>query len=100
MAAPGASVPEEPPPEYPQFMRNRSVPADIVLPHIVVRDIRAAIEWLAAAFGFQEHYRYGDPPAGAQLHLGEAYIMLCETRKGRATPAEMGACTQMLTVFV
>ena len=51
------------------MVTNRSVPADVVLP--------AAIDWLGRAFGFVEHYRYGDP-----------------------TPAELGFGTQSLTVFV
>lgn len=36
---------------------NRSVPADTVLPHLVYRDVEAAIAWLEKAFGFFEHYR-------------------------------------------
>src|SRR5215203_6794772 len=82
--------------------RNRSVPADIVLPHLVYRDVAAAIAWLTTTFGFEEHYRYGPPdaPQGAQMHLGDAWIMLTSARPGRDSPAHLGAYTQSLTVFV
>jgi hypothetical protein len=54
--------------------QNSSVPCDIILPHIDYRNLAAALEWLAAAFRFREHYRYGDPLSGAQVFLGKAYI--------------------------
>src|SRR5262249_28696572 len=61
------------------------------------------IAWLASAFGFVEHYRYGaggGSVEGAQIHLGGAWIMLNRSRPGRASPAQVGALTQSLTVFV
>lgn len=80
---------------------NRSVPADTVLPHVVYQDVARAIAWLSEAFGFVEHYRYGgDPPSGAQVRLGGAWIMLKAARPGAETPAETGCWTQSLTVFV
>jgi uncharacterized glyoxalase superfamily protein PhnB len=83
-------------------MRNRSVPTDTLLPHIIYQDVAAAIVWLARSFGFIEHYRYGDPsaPAGAQMHLGNAWIMLSTPREDRATPNQLGSRTQYLTVFI
>jgi uncharacterized glyoxalase superfamily protein PhnB len=81
-------------------MRNRSVPADIILPHLVYEDVAAAIDWLTRTFGFTEHYRYGDPAQGAQMHLGDAWIMLSLAREGRKSPAQAGVWTQSLTVFV
>ena len=81
-------------------MTNRSVPVDRVLPHVFYADLGSAIEWLAAAFGFEEHYRYGEPVQGAQLHLGAAYIMVGSGRSGRSSPAGLGGSTQMITVFV
>ena len=82
------------------MQKNRSVPTDILLPHIVYQDVAAAIAWLTTAFGFVEHYRYGDPAEGAQMHLGDAWIMLASARPGRASPAQVGHWTQSLTVFV
>jgi uncharacterized glyoxalase superfamily protein PhnB len=81
---------------------NRSVPTDVILPHVVCRSVADAAAWLSATFGFTEHYRYGDPnaPDGAQMHLGKAYIMLHSLRPGRTTPADAGNYTQSLTIFV
>jgi uncharacterized glyoxalase superfamily protein PhnB len=81
-------------------MKNRSVPAEIILPHLVYQDVAAAIDWLTRTFGFVEHYRYGDPAQGAQMHLGDAWIMLTVARPGRSSPAQAGVWTQSLTVFV
>ncbi len=83
-----------------RMLKNRSVPTDILIPHIVYQDVAAAIDWLTKAFGFAEHFRYGDPAQGAQMHLGNAWIMLSSTRPGRATPAQAGGWTQSLTIFV
>ena len=82
------------------MQKNRSVPTDILLPHIVYQDVAGAIAWLNTAFGFVEHYRYGDPAEGAQMHLGNAWIMLASARPGRSSPAQAGCWTQSLTVFV
>jgi uncharacterized glyoxalase superfamily protein PhnB len=81
-------------------MRNRTVPTDSVLPHIVYRNVVAALAWLSGTFGFTEHFRYGDPVSGAQMYLGQSYVMLSSARPGQSSPAELGARTQSLTVFV
>jgi uncharacterized glyoxalase superfamily protein PhnB/predicted enzyme related to lactoylglutathione lyase len=82
---------------------NRSVPTDTLLPHVIYQDVAAAIAWLSEAFGFSEHYRYGEPDgpiSGAQMHLGNAWIMLKRARSGNASPAQLGYGTQSLTVFI
>jgi uncharacterized glyoxalase superfamily protein PhnB len=83
-------------------MKNRSVPTDIVLPHVVYQNVAQAITWLTVTFGFSEHYRYGDPKElnGAQMHLGEAWIMLESARAGRSSPRQLGYGPQSLSVFV
>ena len=80
-------------------MKNRSVPVDTVLPHIIYKNLPAAMEWLSKAFGFREHYRYGEP-SGAQMHLGNAYIMVRSARPGDATANPGAEQTASLTVFV
>jgi uncharacterized glyoxalase superfamily protein PhnB len=82
------------------MLTNRSVPANIVLPHVVYQNLANAIVWLNTTFGFAEHYRYGEPVSGAQLHLGDAWIMVRQARPGCASPAQLGYGTQSLTVFV
>jgi uncharacterized glyoxalase superfamily protein PhnB len=83
-------------------MKNRSVPTNIVLPHITYQNVGEALVWLTKVFGFTEHYRYGEPGRvdGAQMHLGDAWIMLRRARPGCAAPAQLGCYTQSLTVFV
>src|SRR6266852_6656988 len=82
------------------MIENRSVPTDTVLPHVTYQDIDEAIAWLGKTFGFSEHYRYGDPTSGAQVHLGNAWIMLKRAQEDSASPAKLGFGTQSLTVFV
>ena len=58
--------------------------------------------FLSLAFGFVEHYRYGELPdsIGAQVHLGDAWMMLESVKPNSSTPAQLGARTQSLTIFV
>ena len=83
-------------------MHNRSVPTNVMLAHLSYPDVGEAAAFLVRVFGFEEHYRYGDPaaPAGAQLHHGDAWVMLSRDRSGRGTPAALGGWTAMVTVFV
>jgi uncharacterized glyoxalase superfamily protein PhnB len=80
--------------------RNRSVLADTVLPHLVYRDLADAIAWLTRAFGLVKRYRYGNPPAGAQARLGNAWLQLRAAKPGQLTPAALGYGTQSLTIFI
>jgi uncharacterized glyoxalase superfamily protein PhnB len=80
--------------------KNRSVPTETVLPHIAYQNVADAIVWLTRTFGFAEHYRYGEPISGAQMYLGDIYIMLKSAPPGQASPAQLGYGTQSLTVFV
>jgi predicted enzyme related to lactoylglutathione lyase len=82
------------------MIENRTVPTDVLIPHVVYDDVEEAIEWLGRTFGFEEHFRYGEPVSGAQLHLGKAWIMLSQLREGRGIPAKLGAWTQSMTVFL
>jgi uncharacterized glyoxalase superfamily protein PhnB len=82
------------------MLKNRSVPADILLSHIEYQNVSEAIAWLTLAFGFVEHFRYGDPTLGAQLLLGRACIMVRQAELGQSCPRQLGYGTQSLTVFV
>jgi predicted enzyme related to lactoylglutathione lyase len=79
---------------------NRSIPTKAILPHVHYSDVPRAIAWLSENFGFIEHYRYGNPVSGAQLHLGDAWIMLKLAPPANATPRTLGYGTQSLTIFV
>jgi uncharacterized glyoxalase superfamily protein PhnB len=82
-------------------MKNRSVPTETILPHLVYGDVGEACEWLSRVFGFAESYRYGQPVSGIQMYLGDAFIMLETPREGRSeSPVKYGGGTQMLTIIV
>jgi uncharacterized glyoxalase superfamily protein PhnB len=83
-------------------MKNRSLPTDTVLPHVMYACLPDAMTWLGRVFGFVEHYRYGEPGgpvSGAQIYAGNACIQLSRAR-GFKIPAQLGHGTQYLTVFV
>ena len=82
------------------MISNRSLPVDTILPHVMVRNLNEAVPWFTNAFGFVEHYRYGDPPSGAQMRAGNAWIMLKQAPRSSATPKELGFGTQSLTIFI
>jgi predicted enzyme related to lactoylglutathione lyase len=79
---------------------NRSVPCDVILPHVQYQNLADAIQWLASAFGFSEHFRYGDPLSGAQLFLGAAVIMVKQADPSESSPRRLGFGTQSLTIFM
>jgi predicted enzyme related to lactoylglutathione lyase/uncharacterized glyoxalase superfamily protein PhnB len=82
------------------MIENRSVPTNTVLPHVHYPDLPEAIAWLTRTFGFREHYRYGEPLSGAQVHLDDAWIQLKQAPPANSTPGQLGYGTQSLTVFV
>jgi uncharacterized glyoxalase superfamily protein PhnB len=85
------------------MLKNRSVPADTLLPHVVYQNVTEAVAWLGRVFGFRENYHYGNTGGlvdGAQVYLGGAYIMVTGVHRGGATPSKSGTYTQSLTVFV
>lgn len=83
------------------MLHNRSVPVDAILPHNVYKDLPQALAWLCSTFGFMEHYHYGEPLSGAQLHLGNGYLMVNAAKtSGQQNPSDLGYGTQSLTVFV
>jgi uncharacterized glyoxalase superfamily protein PhnB len=54
---------------------NRSIPAATVIPVLIYPDVRLAVAWLGAAFGFVERVRIG---AGhrAQLQFGDGAVII------------------------
>jgi len=80
--------------------KNRSVPADTVLPHVSYQNLAKAMAWLTNAFGFREYYRYGDGPYGGQMWAGKVAIQVRQADKGQRSPRQLGYGTQSLTIFV
>jgi len=81
------------------MLKNRSVPADVVPPHITYRNVDDALIWLTKAFGFTEHYHYGERGGRiqcAQMHFGDVWIML----NGARVPHKSGTKLKAITIFV
>lgn len=60
---------------------NRSAPPATVVPVLSYPDVRAAVAWLSAAFGFAERTRIGDYHR-AQMSIGADGAMIVTERRG------------------
>ena len=78
---------------------NRSAPPATVAPVLFYPDVRAAVAWLEAAFGFEERVRIGDSHR-AQLRVGEdGALVVAETRGQQVAPSK-GAVPHVIKVRV
>jgi uncharacterized glyoxalase superfamily protein PhnB len=77
---------------------NRSIPKATVVPVLIYPDVRAAVEWLAAAFGFVEHVRIGEDHR-AQLGFGDGAMIAADVR-GNRRPPRPGESTSSVLVRV
>jgi uncharacterized glyoxalase superfamily protein PhnB len=77
---------------------NRSIPASTVIPVLVYPDVREAVAWLSAAFGFQERLRIGENHR-SQLRFGDGDLIVADVR-GDRRPPRAGEVTQYVTVRV
>jgi uncharacterized glyoxalase superfamily protein PhnB len=80
-------------------LSNRSAPPATVTPVLVYPDVRAAVAWLGAAFGFEERVRIGDAHR-AQMRVGlDGAIVVADVGGDRAAPEGRGE-TQLNKVRV
>ena len=78
---------------------NRSAPPATVTPVLFYPDVRAAVSWLEAAFGFSERVRIGESHR-AQLRVGtDGAIVVADVRGDQVAPSEAGV-TQLIKVRV
>ncbi|MCZ4102718.1 MULTISPECIES: VOC family protein [Streptomyces] len=77
---------------------NRSIPAATVVPVLIYPDVRAAVGWLGAAFGFVERVRIGEDHR-AQLAFGEGAVIVGDVRQDRRPP-RAGEVTHAVMVRV
>jgi hypothetical protein len=77
---------------------NRSIPAATAIPILSYPDVRAAVAWLAAAFGFIERVRIGDDH-WAQLSVGDGAVIVADTA-GSRRPPDPTVITHSVTVRV
>jgi uncharacterized glyoxalase superfamily protein PhnB len=78
--------------------RNRSIPMSTVIPVLIYPDVREAVAWLSAAFGFVERVRIGENHR-AQLQFGDGAVIVAEAR-GDRRPPRSGEVTHSVMVRV
>jgi len=78
---------------------NRSIPPSTVIPVLVYPDVRQAVAWLSAAFGFAERTRIGDSHR-AQMSIGEDGAMIVADVRGEQQPPQAGIVTHVMKVRV
>ncbi len=77
---------------------NRSTPPATVVPILSYPDVRAAVAWLTAAFGFVERTRIGESHR-SQMSIGaDGAVIIAERRGDEPTPHE--AVTHVIRVRV
>jgi uncharacterized glyoxalase superfamily protein PhnB len=64
---------------------NRSIPSSTVVPVLIYPDVRAAVAWLEAAFGFTERVRIGEDHR-AQLRVGDGAVIVGDVRHSQRPP--------------
>jgi uncharacterized glyoxalase superfamily protein PhnB len=80
-------------------LTNRSSPAATVTPVLVYPDVRAAVAWLEAAFGFEERVRIGAAHR-AQLSAGEDGAVVVADAHGDHVAPTAGKVTHVVKVRV
>ena len=77
---------------------NRSIPHASVVPVLIYPDVRAAVAWLSAAFGFAERVRIGEDHR-SQLSFGDGAVIVGDVRNHRRPP-RAGEVTHSVLVRV
>jgi uncharacterized glyoxalase superfamily protein PhnB len=78
---------------------NRSAPPVTVTPVLPYPDVRAAVTWLAEAFGFEERVRVGEAHR-AQLRVGDDGALIVAEADGDRQPPRVGSVPHILKVRV
>ena len=81
------------------MLTNRSAPPATVTPVLIYPDVRAAVEWLESALGFEEQVRIGDAHR-SQLKVGtDGAIVVADVRGDKVAPGG-NAVTQLIKIRV
>ena len=81
------------------MLTNRSAPPATVTPVLIYPDVRAAVDWLQSAFGFEEKVRIGDAHR-SQLAFGtDGAIVVADVRRDKVAPSG-GVVTQEIKLRV
>ena len=78
---------------------NRSIPPSTVIPVLVYPDVREAVAWLSAAFGFAERTRIGESHR-AQMSIGEDGAMIVADVRGEQQAPQEGIVTHVMKLRV
>ena len=65
--------------------RNASIPSAQVIPVLIYPDVREAVAWLSAAFGFVERIKIGEDHR-SQMQVGDGAVIIGDVRKDRRPP--------------
>jgi uncharacterized glyoxalase superfamily protein PhnB len=66
--------------------RNRSIPAATVIPVLVYPDVREAVRWLEAAFGFVERVQIGEDHRAQLSFCDGGGLIVADVRHDRRAP--------------
>ena len=78
---------------------NRSIPSAEVVPVLIYPDVREAVGWLEAAFGFSERLRIGENHR-AQLSFGDGGALIVADVRHDRVPPRPGESTHSVLVRV
>jgi uncharacterized glyoxalase superfamily protein PhnB len=79
--------------------QNRSIPSATVIPVLIYPDVREAVSWLTAAFGFVERLQIGDNHR-SQLSVGDAGAVIVGDVRYDRRPPRPGESTHSVVVRV
>jgi uncharacterized glyoxalase superfamily protein PhnB len=78
---------------------NRSIPSATVIPVLIYPDVREAVAWLTAAFGFAERLQIGESHR-SQLRVGDGGAVIVGDVHRDRRPPRAGEVTHSVTVRV
>ncbi len=77
---------------------NRSIPSAPIVPVLIYPDVREAVAWLSAVFGFSERVQIGEDHR-SQMNAGEGAVIIGDVRRDRVPP-RAGETTHSVMVRV
>jgi uncharacterized glyoxalase superfamily protein PhnB len=78
---------------------NRSIPSATVIPVLIYPDVREAVAWLSAAFGFVERVQIGENHR-SQMNVGEGGAVIIGDVRYDRVPPRPGEMTHSVMVRV
>lgn len=80
-------------------LSNRSIPSASAIPVLIYPDVRAAVRWLSAAFGFLERLQIGEDHR-SQMTVGGGGAVIIGDVRGDRVPPRGGEVTHSVLVRV